>query len=224
MTETPVMRRGALSPPTGSGAAHSGPTGGPARRGRRGRRGAQHVRPCAARRNSDRSLALCRRTRRVARFGSRHTGAVRSRRRGIHTAETPGTRPRRTGATRRRPEAGRTRSETSRNGRARPCTGPTRSGLAGCTRLGAHRHHRAGTVPTNPQRGVAAAAGSGVNGWRICVPTGRVETEESRVSVRLTQRRGHRAAGLPLGGATLGGGDTRQPATPGSPDPPRVWR
>ena len=42
-----------------------------------------------------------------------------------------------------------------------------------------------------------AATGSVVNAGSICVPTGRVETEESRASVRFTQRQGH-PAGLPL--------------------------
>ena len=155
--------------------------------------GARRVRPCADRRSSDRNLDLCMRTGPVARFGSRHTGTARSRRRGTHTAETPGTRPRRTGATRRRPEAAQTRRGTSRNGRAPPYTGPTRSGLAECTRPGAHRHHGAGTVPTSPQRGVAATAGSGGNAQSIRVPIGRGVMDESRASCHTT---GMRSAAL----------------------------
>ena len=106
-----------------------------------------------------------------------------------HTAETPGTRPRRAGATRRRPEAAQTRRGTSRNGRAPPYTGPTRSGLAECTRPGAHRHHGAGTVPTSPQRGVAATAGSGGNARSIRVPIGRGVMDESRASCHTTAMR-----------------------------------
>jgi hypothetical protein len=87
---------------------------------------------------------------------------VRSRPRGTRTAGRHETRDRRTAAAHRRPAAARTPRGTSRSGRARSCTAPRCLGLAGCTRPGAHRHHRAGTVPTNPQRGVAAAAGSGV--------------------------------------------------------------
>jgi hypothetical protein len=81
-------------------AAHSRPTGGPARRGTRGRRGAPPVRPCAVPSSSGSSLALCRQTRRGARSCSHVSGTARSHRPGIRTAGTRGTHPRRSAAAR----------------------------------------------------------------------------------------------------------------------------
>ncbi len=138
--------RGARPAHTESSAAHSRPTGGPGRRGRRGRRGAQHVRPCADRHNSDRTPAPCARTRRAGRSCSHRTGTGEPAGQKPHRG-TSRTHTRRSAAARHR----RSRADSARNvsnDPARPCTGLTRSGLAGCTRLGAHRHHRAGTVPT----------------------------------------------------------------------------
>ena len=96
-------------------------------------------------------------------------------------------------ATRRRPEAAQTRRGTSQSGLARRVQDRRARLSRGGTRLGAHRPHRAGTVPTNPRRGVAAAAGSGVNAGSICVPTCHAETEESRASARRTHPQGHPA-------------------------------
>ena len=78
---------------------------------------------------------------------------------GSRTAGTRGTHPRRSAAARLRPGAGRVARNVSKWSRTTVYRTDA-LGSRGVYRLSAHRHHRAGTMPTNPQQGVAATTGS----------------------------------------------------------------
>ena len=130
MRATPRHNRGATPGGSESEAAGSTPTAVRARQGALYRPGAPHVRPCAARRSSGRTRGPCRRRPRAARLCNRRTRTARSRQPGSHTAETHGTRGRRTEANRRRRAIVRRRRGTFRRAREQRRRAPKQSGSA----------------------------------------------------------------------------------------------